>query len=107
MRYLETRLKQLESLLRTAGVLPQDYINEEHSRQDDEELLDYEDENDSDDDDDDDDEQKTVTPNSSTSSHSETKRNEDSPAPHLSLLKSWLEGEPRYFGTSTDPFQHV
>ncbi|KKA22818.1 C6 transcription factor [Rasamsonia emersonii CBS 393.64] len=98
VRYLETRLKQLESLLRTAGVLPQDYINEEHSRQDDEELLDYEDENDSDDDDDDDDEQKTVTPNSSTSSHSETKRNEDSPAPHLSLLKSWLEGEPRYFG---------
>ncbi|KAL1966660.1 hypothetical protein VTN77DRAFT_4071 [Rasamsonia byssochlamydoides] len=105
VRSLEMRLKQLESLLRNAGLLPQVYINEELSRDD--EDLDYENESDSDDDDHDlmnDDEhtdnstEKPVTPSSSTSSHSESNRDGDPPAPNLSLLKSWMEGEPRYYG---------
>jgi hypothetical protein len=105
VRTLETRLKQIESLLRTAGVLPEELANEELSRGE-EELPDCE--NDSHDDDDDpmndddctyDQSSERTTPRTSVSSLSESNRDGDSSAHHLLLLKTWTEGEPRYIGT--------
>ncbi|KAL2013226.1 hypothetical protein VTN00DRAFT_751 [Thermoascus crustaceus] len=110
IRYLETRLKQVESLLKAAGVLPQNYVDEEMVLEDDEQLAEDDDDDEHDDEGYWEDPEALKAPEEDMGSRARSGSRVSSASPeghacrhsqHAFLLRTNNRGEPRYFGRAS------